>query len=53
MTWIGDHSPYHVHVYKDGHFILKWDLENSQTMKGEPNNRILQLIQELRKEGLL
>ena len=28
MTWIGDHSPRHVHVYRDGKLVAKWDLED-------------------------
>ena len=27
LTWIGDHTPRHVHVYRDGKLIVKWDLE--------------------------
>jgi hypothetical protein len=27
LAWKGDHSPRHVHVYKDGTLIVKWDLE--------------------------
>jgi len=27
VTWKGDHSPHHVHVYRDGTLVLKWDLE--------------------------
>jgi hypothetical protein len=23
VTWIGDHSPYHVHVYRDRRLVLK------------------------------
>jgi hypothetical protein len=53
VTWIGDHSPYHVHVYRDGRLVLKWDLENDVPMKGEATRRILTLIDELRNEGLL
>ena len=53
VTWIGDHSPYHVHVYRDRRFVLKWDLENGAAMRGEPTARILELIEQLRKEGLL
>jgi hypothetical protein len=53
VTWIGDHSPYHVHVYRDGKLILKWDLENDVPMKGEATRRIRALIDELRNEGLL
>ncbi len=51
ITWIGDHSPYHVHVYEDGRLVVKWDLENDIAMKGEATRRILRLIKELRDEG--
>ena len=53
VTWIGDHSPYHVHVYRDRKLVLKWDLENRVPMQGAPSRRVLDLIEELRKEGLL
>ena len=53
VTWKGDHSPYHVHVYRDGTLVLKWDLENQLAMRGKPTNRILRLITELSEEGLL
>jgi len=53
ITWIGDHSPYHVHVYKDGQLVVKWDLENNVAMKGEATRKILRLIDELRDEGKL
>ncbi len=53
LSWIGDHSPHHVHVYKEGKLVVKWDLENWMSMKGEATRRILDLILELRREGLL
>ena len=53
ITWIGDHSPYHVHVYEDGRLIVKWDLENDLPMKGAASARVRKLIQELRDEGKL
>lgn len=53
VTWVGDHSPYHVHVYKDGRLVLKWDLENNQAMKGQASSQILKLIDGLREEGLI
>ena len=53
FSWIGDHNPRHVHVYKDGNFIVKWDIENWQAMKGEAPRTILKLIQELMDEGKL
>lgn len=53
VTWAGDHSPYHVHVYRDGTLVLKWDLENDAPMKGKATPRVLRLITELREEGEL
>jgi hypothetical protein len=53
VTWAGDHSPRHVHVYKKGKLVLKWDLENETPMKGKATRAILELIRELREEGLL
>lgn len=53
LTWTGDHSPRHVHVYKDGKLVVKWDLENSQPMKGRASARILRLIRELEEESAL
>ena len=51
LTWKGDHSPRHVHVYRDARLIVKWDLENLQSMKGNANRKLLQIIEELDGEG--
>ncbi len=53
MTYAGDHSPRHVHVYRDRRLVLKWDLENGKAMIGRPSRRVLTLIRELTEEGLL
>jgi hypothetical protein len=53
LTWIGDHSPRHVHVYKRSKLVVKWDLENWLPMKGKANRRVIQLIEELNREGVL
>lgn len=53
ITWTGDHSPRHVHVYRDGALVVKWDLENETEMRGQATRRILRLIEELEAEGLL
>jgi hypothetical protein len=53
VTWAGDHTPHHVHVYRKGRLVLKWDLENNLAMQGKPTAKVLRLIAELRKEGLL
>ncbi len=53
LAWAGDHSPRHVHVYRDGRLVLKWDLENRQPMAGSPLPRVLELIDQLEAEGRL
>jgi len=53
VTWKGDHPPRHVHVYRDGKLVVKWDLDNKKPMKGKVVRRVLELIEELESEGLL
>jgi hypothetical protein len=51
IAWVGDHSPRHVHVYRDSKLVVKWDLEHGLPMKGKANARVLKHIAEFRKEG--
>jgi hypothetical protein len=53
LSWMGDHSPRHVHVYRDGLLVVKWDLESHQVMQGSASRRLRRLIEELEQEGLL
>lgn len=53
VTWIGDHPPRHVHVYRHGKLVVKWDLDNRTAMQGRANRRVLRLIAELEREGKL
>ena len=53
VTWKGDHSPRHVHVYRDGAFIVKWDLDNRKPMVGKSTQRVRVLIEQLEAEGAL
>jgi hypothetical protein len=53
ITWKGDHSPRHIHVYRDGKLVVKWDLDNRAAMKGVASRRVLALIAELEAEGEL
>jgi hypothetical protein len=53
VAWKGDHSPRHVHVYREGRFVVKWDLDDWQPMRGTAPPRVLELIRELLDEGLL
>jgi hypothetical protein len=53
VTWKGDHPPRHVHVYRGGRLVVKWDLDNQKPMKGAVTRRILELIAQLESERLL
>ena len=53
MTLKADHPPRHVHVYRDGRLVLKWNLEHQRPMDGVPTSKVLGLIRELELEGLL
>jgi hypothetical protein len=53
VWWRGDHPPRHVHVYRDGKLVVKWDLDDHKVMKGHAPKRVLDLIEKLESEGLL
>jgi len=53
LTWKGDHSPRHVHVYRDAKLVVKWDLESKQAMQGKADRKLRALIEELESEGIL
>lgn len=53
LTWKGDHPPRHVHVVREGRLVVKWDLELGRPMLGSASSRLVALIRELQKEGLL
>ena len=50
---LSDHPPRHVHVYREGRLVVKWDLENGRAMKGRAPRRLRELIEQLAVEGLL
>ncbi len=53
IQWIGDHPPSHVHVYRNGKLVVKFDLESWLVMKGKVSKRLLLIIKSLREEGHL
>jgi hypothetical protein len=53
VWWKSDHPPRHVHVYREGKFVVKWDLDNWKRMKGEASPALLDLIAALVTEGVL
>jgi len=53
LTWKGDHGPYHVHVYRDGTLVVKWDLETDTPMRGTATRKIKRILAELKEKGEL
>jgi len=53
VTWKGDHAPRHVHVYREGRLVVKWDLEHGKAMKGRATRHVRRVIEDLKREGLL
>lgn len=53
VSWKGDHSPRHVHVYRDNKLVVKWDLDHSQAMRGTASRTLQDLIRQMDGEGLL
>jgi hypothetical protein len=53
LWWKGDHAPRHVHVYREGKLVVKWDLDNWKAMKGAASHQLLELISDLVTEGWL
>ena len=53
VTWVGDHDPRHVHVYKDGELIVKWDLTNWRPLLGAAPRKVVEYLRDLVERGLL
>jgi hypothetical protein len=53
ITWKSDHPPRHVHVYREGELVVKWDLDNGRPMRGSASQEIRKLIRLLLSEGRL
>ena len=53
VAWIGDHSPRHVHVYRDNRLVVKWDLDNWLPMQGKATARVRRILEALVEEGKL
>ncbi|MFN2426071.1 MAG: hypothetical protein ABR587_06450 [Candidatus Binatia bacterium] len=49
----GNHTPRHVHVYRDGKLIMKWDLDSNVLISGKDNANLRWLIACLQREGRL
>ena len=55
ITWVGggDHDPKHVHAFKEGKEVLKWNLKAQAVIEGTATKKIRRLIAQLLSEGKL
>ena len=53
VSYAGDHSPRHVHIYEDGKRAVKWDVENWLPMEGNATRKMVRVLEKLREEGRL
>lgn len=53
VSWKSDHSRRHVHIYREGKLIVKWDLDDDRPMKGKASRAIRALLRALEAEGRL
>ncbi len=49
--WIGDHSPKHIHVYRNGKEVAKIIIPGMRLLSGKMNRKLKKIIQELLEEG--
>ena len=49
--WIGDHSPKHVHVYRNGRLVAKVEVPGLLVLKGTMGRRVKKILDELIREG--
>ncbi len=53
FTAKGDHSPRHVHIYRDVAMVAKFDLEGWAAIAGKIDRRLRQILEQLREEQRL
>jgi hypothetical protein len=43
-SWIGDHEPKHVHVYRDGRLVAKVEVPSLLVLSGRMNARLRRIL---------
>jgi hypothetical protein len=53
LTRLGDHPPRHVHVFRDGKLVVKWDLEQGRPLDQDAPvpTRLKKMISRLSRDG--
>ncbi len=49
--WLGDHSPKHVHIYKNGREVAKVEIPGLLVLTGRINKKLRKILRELIEEG--
>jgi len=50
VTWVGDHPPRHVHIYKEKRLVAKFSLEDKSVLEGSMNRRLKKMVFRLIRE---
>ena len=53
LTWVGDHPPRHVHIYRGQKLVARFDQESRRAMKGGVSRKLLKILKQLEREGRL
>ena len=48
--WIGDHSPKHVHIYRDGRLIAKVEVPSLLVLTSTVNKKLRKILTDLMKD---
>lgn len=51
--WIGDHTPRHVHVYRNGMQVAKVEMPGMMVLAGTLRRPLRRILEQLVKEGRL
>lgn len=51
--YANDHPPIHVHVFKDGVLVARYDLQNGRFMPGSEKRHFGRITKALRDAGLI
>jgi hypothetical protein len=51
VQYATDHGPPHGHIFRDGKRLLKFNIEDWETMEGEMTSSARKALEALRREG--
>ena len=51
--WMGDHTPKHVHIYKEGELVVKVQVPEMIILSGKVSKKLKKILGKLLQEGKL